>query len=219
MSETIEFLDGKASGYLARPSGAAQAGVVVLQEWWGLVPHIKDVCGRLAAEGYLALAPDLYHGESTVEAEEAQHLMEGLDWGRAVGEIAGAVAALRAQGCAKVGIVGFCMGGALTVLGASKANADAACAFYGFPPDKGAVAGACAPTQIFFGEQEDFFSIPDAQAWAEEQRGLGRESAVHVYAGAGHAFYNDTRPEAYHEASAKDAWAKTLAHFSAHLQA
>lgn len=215
----VEFGKGTASGYLVGPSGGGAAGVVVLQEWWGLVPHIKDVCGRLAGEGYLALAPDLYHGQSTVEAAEAQHLMEGLDWGRAVSEITAAVGYLRSQGCQKVGIVGFCMGGALSVLGSAKTSAAAVCAFYGFPPDKGAVAGACAPTQIFFGEHEDFFSVPDAQAWAAKQRGLGRESAVHVYPGAGHAFYNDTRPEAYHEASAKDAWGKALAHFSRHLQA
>lgn len=218
MSETVQFLDGQASGHLERPQAAGAPGVIVLQEWWGLVPHIKDVCRRLADQGYLALAPDLYHGESTLEAAEAQHLMEGLDWGRAVGEIQGAAAYLRAQGCPKVGVVGFCMGGALSVLGAAKAEVDAACAFYGFPPDASAVAGDCAPTQIFFGEREDFFSIPSAQAWAETQRVGGKESEVHVYPGAGHAFYNDTRPEAYHEASAQDAWQKTLAHFQAYLR-
>jgi carboxymethylenebutenolidase len=218
MSETIQFLDGKASGYLESPT-TGTAGVIVLQEWWGLVPHIQDVCGRLAKEGYHALAPDLYHGENTVEAEEAQHLMEGLDWGRAVEEITAAVSALRERGCTKVGVVGFCMGGALTVLAAAKANADATCAFYGFPPDADAVAGACAPTQLFFGEQEEFFSVPDASAWVEAQRATGQDSAITVYPGAGHAFHNDTRPEAYHEASAKDAWAKTLAHFAKHLSA
>ncbi len=217
MSETVEFNEGKASGYLVK-AGEGAPGVIVLQEWWGLVPHIQEICERLKGAGYTALAPDLYHGKSTVEAEEAQHLMEGLDWGLAVEEITGAVAYLRAQGCAKVGVVGFCMGGALSCLGAAKAKVDAACAFYGFPPDASAVAGECAPTQIFFGEHEDFFSIPDAKAWAEGQAAGGKDSAVTVYPGAGHAFYNDTRPEAYHEASAKDAWSKTLAHFAKHLK-
>ncbi|MBL4846279.1 MAG: dienelactone hydrolase family protein [Planctomycetes bacterium] len=217
MGETVQFNEGKASGHIAR-AGEGAPGVIVLQEWWGLVPHIEDICQRLVGEGYTALAPDLYHGKSTVEAEEAQHLMEGLDWGLAVEEITGAVSYLRSQGCSKVGIVGFCMGGALTCLGAAKANVDAACAFYGFPPDPTAVAGECAPTQIFFGENEDFFSVPDAQAWATTQAESGKASAVTVYPGAGHAFFNDTRPEAYHKTSAKDAWGKTLAHFASHLK-
>ncbi|MGE0707103.1 MAG: dienelactone hydrolase family protein [Planctomycetota bacterium] len=213
MSQTIHFLDGAASGHLASPPG-----VVVLQEWWGIVPHIEDVCARFAAEGYVALAPDLYHGKSTLEAAEAQHLMEGLDWALAVKEITAAVATLRERGCAKVGVVGFCMGGALATLAAAKAGADAACAFYGFPPDKGAVAGDCAPTQVFFGEEEGFFSVPDAKAWVAAQVAAGKDSAIRVYPGAGHAFFNDTRPEAYHEASAKDAWQRTLAHFAKHLR-
>jgi len=218
MSETIQFLNDSASGHLDS-AGDGAPGVVVLQEWWGLVPHIKDICARFAKEGYTALAPDLYHGKSTVEAEEAQHLMEGLDWDRAVAEITGAVAALRQRGCTKVGVVGFCMGGALSVLGSRHAGADAAVAFYGFPPDKSAVDGAAAPTQIFFGSNEEFFSVPDAKAWCEEQAAAGKDSALTVYEGAGHAFFNDTRPEAYHEASAKDAWEKTKAHFAKHLKA
>ncbi len=218
MSQTIQFLDGAATGHLATPTTETGTGIVVIQEWWGLVPHIEDVCARFAGVGYAALAPDLYHGKSTVEAEEAQHLMEGLDWDRAVAEIGGAVAALRARGCAKVGAVGFCMGGALTVLAAKHAGVDAACAFYGFPPDRAAVSGDCAPTRVFFGEHEDFFSVPDAQAWAADQAAAGADTSVTVYPGAGHAFFNDTRPEAYHEAAAVDAWQQTLAHFDRHLR-
>jgi carboxymethylenebutenolidase len=217
MSETLTFLDGQAEGHLDTPeAGASAPGVVVLQEWWGLVPHIKDLCARFAAEGYQALAPDLYHGKSTVEAEEAQHLMEGLDWPRAVEEITAAVKALRDRGAPKVGVVGFCMGGALSMLAAANSGVDAAVSFYGFPPDKSAVDKDCPPTQIFFGEDEGFFSVPDAQEWASKRADQG--SACHVYPGAGHAFFNDTRPEAYHEASAKDAWEKTKAHLAAHLK-
>ncbi|RMG06618.1 MAG: dienelactone hydrolase family protein [Planctomycetota bacterium] len=213
MSEMIQF--NGAEGYLTGPASAEGApGVVVLQEWWGLVPHIKDVCERLAREGYVALAPDLYHGKSTVEAEEAQHLMEGLDWGRAVAEITAAVKELRSRGCPKVGVVGFCMGGALACLAAAKSGVDAAVAFYGFPPDKEAMDAECPPTLIFFGEHEEFFSVPDAQAWAKGRPGC----EVVVYPGAGHAFFNDTRPEAYHESSAQDAWKRTLDHFARHLR-
>lgn len=222
MGERIEFKvgDGTCGGYLAQ-GGDGQAGVVVMQEWWGLVPHIEDVTNRVAAEGYTALAPDFYHGETTVEAEEAQHLMEGLDWGRAIEEIKAAVQHLRDQGCQKVGVVGFCMGGALACLGAAVGNSDAAVAFYGFPPPPNPMDTQCPPTKIFFGSDEGFFDVPAAQAWAKAQREQHgqADTEVKVYEGAGHAFFNDTRPEAYHESSAQDAWAITKSHFAKHLQA
>lgn len=219
MGETVSFLQGKASGHLERPRVASAAGIVVLQEWWGLVPHIKDVAARLAKDGYLALAPDLYHGKSTVQAAEAQHLMEGLDWSLAVREITAAVTFLREQGCRKVGVVGFCMGGALAVLAAANAGVDAAVAFYGFPPDPAAVNKPSAPTQILFGANEGFFDVPAAQRWAKAQAEQGKATAVTVYPGAGHAFFNDTRPEAYHKKAAAEAWAKMRAHFARFLQA
>jgi len=224
MGESVQFdsAAGAASGYLAAPVGSAdvRAGVVVIQEWWGLVPHIEDVAERFAALGYVALAPDLYHGKSTVEAEEAHHLMEGLDWGRAAQELAGAVAYLRGvAGVRRVGVVGFCMGGALTVIAAADPGVDAYAAFYGFPR-----AGAAplerveAPGLIFFGEHERAFSVPDAQAFAERQRRSGREAEVVVYPGAGHGFFNDTRPEAYQQAAAGDAWQRTVKLFEQHLR-
>ena len=213
---------GTASGYLARPNASADAvaGVVVIQEWWGLVPHIEDVADRVAALGYVALAPDLYHGKSTVEAEEAHHLMEGLDWGRAAQELAGAVAHLRSvEGVGRVGVVGFCMGGALTVIAAADPGVDAYASFYGFPPPGSVnLETINAPGLIFFGEHENAFSVPDAQAFADRQRGHGRQAEVVVYPGAGHAFFNDTRPEAYQQAAATDAWRRTVELFAQHLR-
>lgn len=212
---------GVAQGYLARPTQGsandkAKVGIIVLQEWWGLVPHIKDVAQRFAALGFVALAPDLYHGKSTVDAEEATHLMKGLDWGRATQEIAGAVQHLReTEGCTQVGVVGFCMGGALAVIAASLPGVNAYAAFYGFPP-----AGALdlskiqIPGLILFGEHESHFSIPDAQAFAEKQRGRSLPTEVVVYPGAHHAFFNDTRPEVYKKDAAADAWQRTVALFS-----
>lgn len=220
MASMITFPVGEAeaSGYLSSPAAAPRAGIIVLQEWWGLVPHIKDVADRLAAEGYLALAPDLYHGQSTVEAEEAQHLMEGLDWALATREMKAAADHLRGQGCAKVGAIGFCMGGALSCIASATAGIDAAAAFYGFPPPPNPMDTPCPPTLVLFGEDENFFSIPDARAWAEKQRAAGvADSEVVVYPGAGHAFFNDTRPDAYHEASARDAWKRSLELFARHL--
>lgn len=210
---------GAAEGYLTRP-GQGRPGVIVLQEWWGLVPHVKDVADRFAAQGYVALSPDLYHGKSTLEAEEAHHLMTGLDWGRAVDEIAGCVRYLRdIEGCDRVGIVGYCMGGALTMLGATLPGVDAYAAYYGFPPQGAPVDKITAPGLIFFGEQENFFSIPDAQAFADRQRKAGREAEVVVYKGTGHAFFNDTRPEVFNAEAANDAWRRTLALFGRHLRA
>jgi carboxymethylenebutenolidase len=210
---------GDAKGHLARP-GKGVPGIIVLQEWWGLVPHIKDVAGRFAAQGYVAMAPDLYHGKSTLEAAEAEHLMKGLDWARAAKEIAGAVRYLReVEGATRVGVTGFCMGGALTIIAATQPGVDAYVAFYGFPP-----AGAAplekveAPGLIFFGEDEPYFSIPDARAFADTQKKRGREAEVIVYPGAGHAFFNDTRPEAYREAAANYAWRRTLDHFGRQLR-
>ena len=220
-TETIGFesSEGTASGYLARPDRRSRdgwPGVVVIQEWWGLVPHIEDVTRRFADQGYITLAPDLYHGKTTVE-EEAYHLMEGLDWGRAAVEMADAVRYLRErEGATSVGVVGFCMGGALAMIAATGEGVDAYASFYGFPP-----AGAApldeleGPGVIFFGMEEDSFSVPDAQAFAERQRAKGREAEgreaeVVVYEGAGHAFFNDTRPEAYNSDAAAAAWQRTL---------
>lgn len=225
MGESVQFdsAAGIASGYFARPAESADvhAGVVVIQEWWGLVPHIEDVAERFAALGYVALAPDLYHGKSTVEAEEAHHLMEGLDWGRAAQELAGAVAYLRdVPGISRVGVVGFCMGGALTVIAAADPGVDAYASFYGFPPPGSVDFDRIdAPGLIFFGEHENAFSVPDAQAFAEQQRARGKQSEVVVYPDAGHAFFNDTRPDAYQPEAAGDAWKRTVELFGQHLHA
>jgi carboxymethylenebutenolidase len=217
---SIASASGPADGWVVRP-GAGRPGVVVIQEWWGLVPHVKDVAARFAAQaGYVALAPDLYHGKTTVDAEEASHLMQGLDWERAREEIAGAIRYLRdSEGVDRVGVVGFCMGGALTVLAATLAGVDAWAAFYGFPPaGKADVSRITAPGLIFFGEREEYFSIPDTQAFAERQRSAGRECEVIVYPGAGHAFFNNERPEVFDAGATNDAWRRTLEHFGRHLR-
>ncbi len=216
---TFQSSSGPSTGHLVRP-GPGRPGVVVIQEWWGLVPQIKDVGARLAAQGYVTLAPDLYHGKTTVEAEEARHLMQGLDWSRASQELGGAVAYLReVEKVTRVGVVGFCMGGALTMIAACQPGVDAYAAFYGFPP-KGAAPldRITAPGVIFFGEHEEHFSIPDARAFVEAQRKHGREAEVVVYPGAGHAFFNDTRPEVFHREAANDAWRRTLELFGKYLR-
>lgn len=211
---TFEVRGGRAPGYLARP-GSGKAGVVVVQEWWGLVPHVEELVRRFAQAGYVALAPDLYHGKKTVEAEEAQHLMNQLDWSRAATEIAAAVVHLREhEGCARVGIVGFCMGGALAVIGASVAAVDSYVSFYGFPPEGSCnLAKVVSPGLLLFGEHEEFFDVLQAREFVAAQNARGVATELVVYPSAGHAFFNDHRPEVFEPAAAQDAWRRTTAFF------
>ena len=216
---TFASAAGDASGFLARPA-RSKRGLIVLQEWWGLVPHIERVATRLTELGYTALAPDLYHGKSTVEEAEAAHLMQGLDWGKAAKEISGAIRHLReAEDCTTIGVVGFCMGGALTLISALDPAVDAYVAYYGFPPAGSApVEKIAAPGLIFFGEDESYFSVPDAQAFAKAQTGRGRPTEVVIYPGAGHGFFNDDRPAVFRKDAANDAWRRTLEHFGRYLR-
>src|SRR5688500_15546365 len=117
---TFPVNGGSASGYLSIPAAGKGPGIVVLQEWWGLVAPIKSVADRFSAARYLALAPDLYEGKVALEEAEAQHHLKNLDWGKATAQITAAVRYLRGQGSAKVGVVGFCMGGALSMIAAAK---------------------------------------------------------------------------------------------------
>ena len=140
MGKTVSFNrpDGKSvNGYLAEPAAAAKApGLVVIQEWWGLNDQIKGVADKLAQAGYRALVPDLYRGKTAVDAKEANHLMTGLNFADAAGQdIRGAVQYLKKTGSPKVGVTGFCMGGALTVLSAVNVpEMDAGVIWYGYPP-------------------------------------------------------------------------------------
>jgi carboxymethylenebutenolidase len=211
---------GLAEGYLTG-RGEGRPAIVVIQEWWGLVPHITDLADRLAREGYMALAPDLYHGKRTVEAEEAHHLMQGLDWTRATAELYGAVAHLHErEHASKVGVVGFCMGGALTVLAAQDPAVASYVSFYGFPPTPpdAPPRSIQAPGLLLFGEHEHVFSVEQARTFAAAQQQLGIPTTIVEYPGAGHAFLNDTRPEVYHPDAAKDAWQRMLAHFARTLR-
>jgi carboxymethylenebutenolidase len=218
MSHATDVKFGSASGHLVRPDKPGHRGVVVIQEYWGLVPHIKDIASRFAAEGYVALAPDLYHGKSTVEEAEASHLMQGLDWGGAAREIGEAVQYLRqSEGCTRVCLAGFCMGGALAMIAATASGpgaVDAYAAYYGVPP-KGAAPldRITAPGIIFFGDEEQYFSVPDAKAFVDAQKARGREAEIVIYPGAGHAFFNDDRPT-YRDTAARDAWRRTLELFN-----
>lgn len=223
MGEIVEFVSNgtTAQGYLATPAGGSGPGVIVIQEWWGLVPHITDVCDRLAAEGFVALAPDLFGGETTTEPDEAGKLMMSLNLDRAGRDLSGAVDYLLAServGSEGVGVVGFCMGGGLAmVLACQRPDAVRACApYYGVipwehaQPDWSALA---APIRGHFAGNDGFFG-PEAVAELERTLvGLGKDVELTVHPGVEHAFFNDTRPEVYDAATSAQAWAETLAFF------
>lgn len=209
-------------GYLARPESGTENGkaVVVLQEYWGLVPHIKSVADRFAAAGFVALAPDLYRGETTEAPDEAGRKMMALDIGRAGADLRGALAAIcERAGAGKVGVVGFCMGGQLALLSGTldPERVGAVVDFYGVHPDvKPDFARLSCPLLAFFAENDEFVSQEAARGLVAAVKDAGKTVEHHTYPGVGHAFFNDARPS-HDEAAAADAWSRTLAFFGTHL--
>jgi carboxymethylenebutenolidase len=216
MGDLVTFTSngGTAEGYLADGGGP---GVIVIQEWWGLVPHIRDVADRLAAEGFTALAPDLYRGESADEPDGAGKLMMALNLEQAAKDLSGAVDLLTERtGRGRVGVVGFCMGGGLAlVLACHRPDAVAAVApYYGVIPWPTAQPDWSALSATVVGEYAEFddFAGPDATRALETQlRDLGNDVTMHIHDGCHHAFFNDTRPEVYDAEHAAEAWQRTLA--------
>ncbi|MEI7464056.1 MAG: dienelactone hydrolase family protein [Burkholderiales bacterium] len=192
---TFQRPDGQAaSGYLAEPANQAHApGIVVIQEWWGVNEQIRGVADRLAQAGYRALVPDLYRGRSTVEAAEAHHLMSGLNFGDAASQdIRSAVLHLKQAG-GKVGITGFCMGGALTLLGlCATPEADAGVVWYGCPPLEYIDATTIkVPLLGHWATQDEFFPIATVDSLEAKLREAGVNFDFHRYL-AHHAFANET---------------------------
>jgi carboxymethylenebutenolidase len=217
---------GDANAYLAEGAkGAAAPGIVVIQEWWGLNDQIKGVADKLAAAGYRALVPDLYRGQLALAENEAQHLMQGLDFGSAAGQdVRGAVQHLKGSGSAKVGVTGFCMGGALTVLAAVNVpEADAFIVWYGCPPleyvDASKIKG---PVLGHFGLQDTVFPITQADALEKKLKDAGVSVEIHRYP-AKHAFANETADSkhlaylGYNAAAADLAWQRTMPFLAKHL--
>ena len=218
MGETLSFAAGAgtAQGYLAAKKAGKGPGVIVIQEWWGMVPHIQDLCERLAAEGFIALAPDLYHGEKGKSPDEAGRLMMALDIERAAADLAGAAKYLlshpRVSG-KKVGVAGFCMGGQLALFAASKNPDIGVCAdFYGIHPKVSVdYAAIRCPVLGLFGEKDEFVSPDSARKLEASLKAAGVKTDFTVFPQAGHAFFNDSRPEAYNKIAASQAWEKLLA--------
>lgn len=220
MGEMISYQSngGTSEGYLAIPeAGGPVPGVVVIQEWWGLVGHITSVTDRLARAGFLALAPDLYHGHRASEPDEAGKLLMGLAMDQAARDIAGAAACLaaRPECSGAVGAIGFCLGGSLALwAGTISAHITAVAAWYPalpwerMQPSWQNYSGKAA---IIHADEEEGGA---AAAGIKQARQLitdaGGEVSAYDYAGTGHAFFNDDRPEVYDEASAMLSWDRTL---------
>ncbi len=210
------------SGYLARPTGnTARPAVIVLQEWWGLNDNIRDIADRFAAEGYVALAPDLYNGVSTSEPNEARKLVMELDMAAAVEEIDVAADYLLAQDFVagdRVGIVGFCMGGRLALMAARDLdNLAAAVPFYGAPLTPAEAAQVTTPILGLYGGDDGGIAAADVHAMEEALRAAGTPVEVVIYPGAQHAFFNDTRAAAFNPEAAADGWQRTLEWFAKYL--
>jgi len=219
----IEFDgNGKAfQGYLSRAEGGG-AGVIVIQEWWGLVDHIKDVADRFAQAEFTALAPDFYHGEIADEPDTAGKLMMALNIGEAEKILRGAVARLLADDSVrgeKVGVVGFCMGGQLALLAAATNEQIGACAnFYGIHPNVDPpFENLVGPVLGIFAEHDDFTNSTVVANLSQKLTDLGKPHEFHTYEGTSHAFFNDCRPAVYNEAAAGDAWSRVVAFFGKHL--
>jgi carboxymethylenebutenolidase len=218
MGEMVEFpfAGGNTGGYLASPKQGSGPGVIVIQEWWGLVDHIKDLCDRFAQEGFVALAPDLYHGKSTKSPDEAGKLMMAMRIDEAERDLTAAaqyLLTLDSTTSDKVGVVGFCMGGALALYTATKnPQIGASVVFYGgHPKVKPDLPNLHAPVLGLYGEKDRSVTPASAHELERQVKALGKQIEVKVYPGADHGFFNDMRPEVYNAEAAADAWRRTLA--------
>jgi carboxymethylenebutenolidase len=221
--EMIQFrANGRMTpGYVNAHAGAGP-GLIVIQEWWGLVEHIKQLVDRFAAEGFVALAPDLYHGKQTRSPDEAGKLVMALNIAEAAVDMRGAadyLLALPSVRPKKVGIIGFCMGGQLALFAAQEHpdRISAAVDFYGahskVPIDP---AKLRVPVLAHFGRADQSIKEADARALAARFHAAGATFEAHFY-DAGHAFFNDSRPQAFDQPSADLAWQRTLAFLRTHL--
>ena len=221
MGEMVTFKSNghTCDGYIA----GSGPGVLVIQEWWGLVPHIKDVVDRFAAAGFTALAPDLYHGQASTEPDGAGKLMMAMNLDTAGKDLSGAIDLLVSRsGSPRVGVVGYCMGGGLTlVVACQRPDAVAAAApYYGAIPWEGAQPDYSKLAAKVVGEyaENDGWASPEvARALQSQLQSLGKDAVVHIHLGCEHAFFNDARPEVYNAAASAVAFDRTVELFRSTL--
>jgi len=213
--------------FVCRPAApGTYPAVVVIQEWWGLNDHIKDVAGRFAREGYVAVAPDLYSrlgNKVTADPNEAGQLMMSLEKADGLADLLAVVADLQqATGVnpQRIGVTGYCMGGSYTtLLACSSADIKAAAAFYGEVPEDATLQGLRCPFLYVYGTEDGWIQLADVERMRDTLGRAGKAAEIQIYPGAPHAFFNDTRPDVYRTAEASDAWARTLRLFERCLKA
>jgi carboxymethylenebutenolidase len=207
---------GTASGYLAAPAEEQGPATIVMQEWWGVEEHIRSVCDRLAAEGFYALAPDLYGGETTTQPDEAEQKMMALSMDKVEPQMCGAADYLaKLPGFQGDGVasVGFCLGGGLSVWAAATCPRIIAAVtyYYVMPHGKPDFSTVKGPLLGHFGTADEFISHDEAQALESELREAGVDVSFHHYEGAGHAFFNDLdRLGTYDPEQARLSWERTV---------
>ena len=220
-TSTTFTAEGKsADGYLAQPVGVESApALILIQEWWGLNEHIEDIARRYAREGFIVAAVDLYDGKVTRDAGEAGKLMSSLDPQQALAKLGTALAYLRNQpNVSAVGVTGFCMGGVYTLLVACNYQVDAAAPFYGLPEDLSVIEKLSCPVLFIGAERDQWITVEKMNRLDAALKQYGKQGEVKIYAGADHAFFNDTRPEVYSADDAADAWQSVLSFLAKHLR-
>jgi carboxymethylenebutenolidase len=217
----FEANGGTGRGYLAEPD-AEGPGVIVIHEWWGLDDSMRKMADRFAEEGFVALAPDLYRGERAGDPDTAGRLMMGLEIPRAARDLEAGVQALLGHDAvvgARVGAVGFCMGGQLALFAATRSpRIGAVVDFYGIHPNVSLdLSGLSAAVLGIFAERDEFVPVEAARKLEADLRGAGKRVRFEIFPGVGHAFFNDSRPDAYDARAAARAWSEALAFLRAEL--
>ncbi len=207
------------------PDGASKGAVIVVQEWWGLNDHVRDVANRFAREGYVAIAPDLYSRQGHKVAKDpntAAQLMGGLEKKDGIEDLKTTIAWMRSQkrtSASKIGVIGFCMGGSYALLLPCESKDIAAAApFYGEIPPDSKVRDLGCPIFYAYGENDGWIQRSDVDRLARDLKQFDKRGEVKTYPGCSHGFFNDTRPDVYDAKAAKDAWEHTLKLFSANLK-
>jgi len=209
---------GATTAYVARPHTEVDAGVILIQEYWGINDHIRDLAGRYADEGYLCVAPDLYRGRVAADTAEASALMQALAMDDGLEIIRKAMdAAAETCGVKRFAITGYCMGGTFALRAACEfAELKAAAPFYGDIPDERVLVKLRVPTLFIAGKRDAWINPEKVNQLREAARKYNLPVEIVSY-DADHAFFNDTRPEVYNAEAAADAWARVLDHFRKHL--
>lgn len=209
---------GATTAFVARPDSDTDAAVLLIQEWWGINDHIRDIAGRYANEGYLCIAPDLYRGKLAQNSEEASQMMHALAVKDGMETIRAAMAETkRVYNVRKIGITGYCMGGTFALRAACEISELAAAApFYGDIPEEEVLKQLSVPTLFIAGERDAWINPEKVNQLIEASRKFNLPIEVVTY-DADHAFFNDTRPEVYDAEAAADAWRRVLDLFRKHL--